>query len=296
MGAFALGILLTPNAMPCGLSAKIYSGALFVVSTIFTLLAFTQQLNLPGGIFLIVGFTVYVFSIFSAIYDGILDPEPDPHTAGDVEELRVTPRTPTEHQQLHVSIYPSVLQCHPNEASPFLPVPEDTFPSPAPVQPLKSAKTSYHVSLLLGGLVSLGVAAYVLAHAACSLATSLKISNALIGVTLVAISTTIINKVISVGNTGVLTATTAGSNIFLLTLCVGVIFVTNQDDTDPEEEPGARRGLLAGNLVAFEVWCVWASSLFLVLITWIGARQWLGALLFGLYVGFVGTDLSYFKR
>ncbi|EKD12337.1 hypothetical protein MBM_09512 [Drepanopeziza brunnea f. sp. 'multigermtubi' MB_m1] len=300
MGVLALGILFNADPIRFDLGAKIYSGALFAVSTIFTLLAFTQQLDLTGGIFFIVGFAVYVFSICSAIYDGILDPEPE-----DVEELAadspMVSHTPTEHQQLHVAIFPSVLQCHPNEASALLPVSEDYFPPVAPAQPLEPATTSVHALLALVGLVALCIAAYVLAHAAGALAACFHISNTLIGVTLVAVSTTIPEKIVSIYSTWqrrttIMTATTAGSNIFLLTLCVGIIFVTRQGSGDADEGgPKAGNGLQTDSLGAFEVWSVWGCSLILVLTTWFGARRWLGAFLFGLYVGFLGTEITFLR-
>ncbi|KAI9050842.1 hypothetical protein LZ554_004961 [Drepanopeziza brunnea f. sp. 'monogermtubi'] len=303
MGVLALGMLFN-NADPIrfDLGAKIYSGTLFAVSTIFTLLAFTQQLDLTGGIFFIVGFAVYIFSICSAIYDGILDPELEDVEEEPAEDSRMESHTPTEHQQLHVAIFPSVLQCHPNEASALLPASEDHFPPVAPAPPLEPATTSVHALLALVGLVALCIAAYVLAHAAGALAACFHISNTLIGVTLVAVSTTIPEKIVSIYSTWqrrttIMTATTAGSNIFLLTLCVGIIFVTRQGGGDAGEGgPKAGNGLQTDNLGAFEVWSVWGCSLILVLTTWFGARRWLGALLFGLYVGFIGTEIAYFKR
>ncbi|KAH7329912.1 Sodium/calcium exchanger protein-domain-containing protein [Rhexocercosporidium sp. MPI-PUGE-AT-0058] len=300
MGAFALGLLFNKDPIQFDLSAKIYSGALFVVSTIFTLLAFTGLLDLAGGIFFIVAFAVYVVSICSAIYDGILAPTPEEPSVEVIEELPL-PAPSTDHQDLHISIYPSVLQCHPTESSPLLPT--HCLP-PTPGELPEPTKTGYHVFLVLLGLASLFTAAYTLSQAAASLASLFKISNTLIGVTVVSISTTLPEKIIAIidswqGHTTIMTATTAGSNMFLLTLCVGIIFATGSEgdaDTDPGSPPTPGTGLLTDNLVAFEVWTVWACSVLLLLVTWTGARRWLGALLFGLYISFVVVELTFFKR
>ncbi|CAL3963698.1 unnamed protein product [Diplocarpon coronariae] len=303
MGAFALGLLSNPDPIRFDLSASIYSGALFAVSTIFTLLAFTQQLNLTGGIFCIVGFAVYVVSICSAIYDGILDPDPEVTAVEDAEAVRTatSPTPSTARQQLHVLIFPSVLQCHPTEASPLLP---ECLESPSPPTLPRQRQTRYHVLLGLMGFVALCIAACSLAYTACSLAGAFQISNILIGVTLVSISTTIPEKAVYVisdwhRHTAIMTATTAASNIFLLTLCAGILLVAGtQRGADGEEGPGpgVRKGLLADQLVAFEVWCVWGCSVLLVFVTWIGARRWLGALLFGFYISFIVVELTFFER
>ncbi|PBP22520.1 hypothetical protein BUE80_DR006557 [Diplocarpon rosae] len=304
MGAFALGLLSNPDPITFGPSATIYSGALFAVSTIFILLAFTQQLNLTGGIFFIVGFGVYVVSICSAIYDGILDPDPDVIAVEDAEASRmaISPTPSTDHHQLHVSIYPSVLQCHPTEVSPLLPAVLESSSPPSPPRPRRKRD---HVLLVVIGLVALCIAACSLVHTACSLAGEIQVSKILIGLTLVSISTTIPEKAMSLisdwhRNTASMTATTAGSNIFLLTLCAGILLVSwTQGDADSGGKrpgPGDRNVLLTDQLVAFEVWCVWGCSVLLIFITWIGARRWLGALMFGFYISFLMIELTLFKR
>ena len=298
MGAFALGLLFNKNPTLFDLSAKIYSGALFAVSTIFMLLAFTGLLDMAGGIFFLVGFAIYVVSICSAIYDGILTPTLEGHAADDIENLpRPVPRT--DHQDLGVSIYPSVLQYHPTEGSPLLPI----SPCTAPTSP-QQTRTSYHILLVLVGIAALLIAAYALAQSAASIATSFQISNTLIGVTLVSMSTTLPEKIIAIVNswrnhTTIMTATTAGSNMFLLTLCVGVVLVGGSQgdaDADLKQSPDTGTGLLTDNLVAFEVWTVWTCSILLMIVTWTGGRRWLGGLLFGFYIAFIGVELSFFKR
>ncbi|KAK0104837.1 hypothetical protein ONS95_005104 [Cadophora gregata] len=299
MGAFALGLLFNRSSIIFDLSAKIYSGALFVVSTIFMLLAFTGLLDLAGGIFFMVGCAVYVVSICSAIYDGILAPTPEELGAEDIGDLPL-PTPSTDHQDLHVSIYPSVMQCHPTEAAPLL----LTYSPHTVAADPRHTRIDYHVILVLVGVAALLIAAYALVQSAASLASSFHISNTLIGVTLVSMSTTLPEKIVAVihswqNHAAVMTATTAGSNMFLLTLCIGIVFVGGSQgdiDNDFGDPPSLGTGLLTDNLVAFEVWTVWACSILLMIVTWTGGRRWLGGLLFGLYTAFIGVELTFFKR
>ncbi|PVH78329.1 hypothetical protein DL98DRAFT_254832 [Cadophora sp. DSE1049] len=300
MGAFALGLLFNKNPLVFDVSAKIYSGALFAVSTIFMLLAFTGLLDLAGGIFFLVGFAVYVVSICSAIYDGILAPTPEEPVVEAVEDLPL-PTPSTDHQDLHVSIYPSVLQCHPTEASPLLPT---YSPRTVPEGPPRPTRTGYHILLVFVGIAALLIAAYALTQTAASIAPLFQISNTLIGVTFVSMSTTLPEKIVAIisswqNRTTVMTATTAGSNMFLLTLCIGIVFVGGSQgdaDLDFRDPLGPGTGLLTDNLVAFEVWTVWTCSILLMVVTWTGGRRWLGGLLFGLYIAFIGVELTFFKR
>ncbi|KAH7403685.1 sodium/calcium transporter [Cadophora sp. MPI-SDFR-AT-0126] len=299
MGAFALGLLFNKSPI-FDLSAKIYSGALFAVSTIFMLLAFTGLLNLAGGIFFLVGFGVYVVSICSAIYDGILAPTLEEAVVEEIGELPL-PTPSSSHQELHVSIYPSVLQCHPTESSPLLPAySPHTIPEGLP----RSTRTAYNILLVFVGITALLIAAYALTQSAASLASLFHISNTLIGVTLLSVATNLPEKIIAIVNswqnhTTVMTATTAGSNMFLLTLCIGLVLVGGSHGdagTDFRDPLGPGMGLLTDNLVAFEVWTVWTCSILLIVVTWTGGRRWLRGLLFGLYIAFTGVELTLFKR
>ncbi|KAG4419658.1 hypothetical protein IFR04_007255 [Cadophora malorum] len=298
MGAFALGLLFNKNPALFDLSAKIYSGALFAVSTIFMLLAFTGLLDMAGGIFFLVGFAIYVVSICSAICDGILAPTLEGHAGGDIENVPL-PVPRTDHQDLNVSLYPSVLQCHPTEGSPLLP----TSPCTDPTSP-QQTRTGYHALLVFVGSAAVVIAAYALAKSATSLATSFQISDTLIEVTLVSMLTTLPEKIIAIVNswrnhTTIMTAATAGSNMFLLALCVGVVLVGGSQgdaDADFKQPPDTGTRLLTDNLVAFEVWTVWTCSILLMVVAWTGGRRWLGGLLFGFYIAFIGVELSFFKR
>jgi Ca2+/Na+ antiporter len=79
--------------------------------------------------------------------------------------------------------------------------------------------------------LSLLLSAYVLTHAATSLVDQLHLSDAVFGMIVLSIATTLPEKLIAVvsglrGQTGIMVANTAGSNIFLLTLCLGIVWVS----------------------------------------------------------------------
>jgi hypothetical protein len=78
-----------------------------------------------------------------------------------------------------------------------------------------------------------------------------------------------------------------------MTLCLGVIFVSGGNGAGGD---GGGNSELAKNVRSFEIWCCWWSSLILMGVTWIGGRPWIGGLLLGLYAGFLGCELTIFKR
>jgi len=111
--------------------------------------------------------------------------------------------------------------------------------------------------------------------------------------TVLAFATTLPEKLHSTlsgvrGHSGMLVATTAGSNIFLLTLCLGILFISRGEGDDSKE--------LGQMLLAFEVWTAWGCSFLLVVIVFVGGRRWMGPLLLGFYVAFIGAEFTSFRR
>ena len=74
LGAFSLGLLFYPQGLEFDRSAKLYSALLFVVTTLFVVLAFFNQLNQIVGGVLIAIFALYIVSIIYAIYEGVASP------------------------------------------------------------------------------------------------------------------------------------------------------------------------------------------------------------------------------
>jgi Ca2+/Na+ antiporter len=283
--AFSLGLLLYPESLVIfDRSSKIYSGALFLVTTVFTLLAYTGRLDFTGGIFFLVSFAVYLFSVGSAVYEGFLTAPRQDYEGDEYSEN-------TERAGLGISIYTSTLQVLPSEQSPLLSNITDETEENRP--DTSQYRLMYHLLMFVIGLMALTLSGYVLSHSASNLASDFHLAGTLVGMTILAFATTLPEKLHSTlegvkGHSGMLVATTAGSNIFLLTLCLGVLFISQGEGEDSRE--------LGQELLGFEVWTAWTCSMVLVIIVFLGGRRWMGLLLLGCYAAFIGTEFLVFKR
>jgi Ca2+/Na+ antiporter len=269
LGAFSLGLLFHPGHMEFDSAAQIYTSILFALTTVFTALALFGTLDRAIGGSFITLFVVYLFSIGCAIYRGVLDAPDDPDddidedTINNDEEQAVPEQVPTETSALVQSTQP-------------------------PTPPKRHGLT-YHIIQLIVGFLALSLSGYVLSHSAASLADSLNLSGTVLGVTILAFATTLPEKFVAVisgarGHEGIVVANTAGSNIFLLTLCLGITFLTgNQDELADSFEP-------------FEILVTWAASAIFFLIVFLGSNRWVGALLLVLYVAFLVLELTIFRR
>lgn len=252
-------------------AAQVYTSILFALTTIFAALALFGHLNRAVGGTLIALFVLYLFSIGYAIYRGVLDAPDDPDEDDEDDE---DPLTNDEEQ--------AVLEQVPTETSALI-------QSTRPPAPLKQHSLTYHVVQLILGFLSLSLSGYVLSHSAASLADSLNLSGTVLGVTILAFATTLPEKFVAVmsgarGQEGIVVANTAGSNIFLLTLCLGITFLAgNQDE-------------LAGSFEPFEILVTWAASAIFFLIVFLGSNRWVGALLLVLYIAFLVSEFTVFRR
>jgi Ca2+/Na+ antiporter len=250
-------------------AAKIYTGILFALTTVFTALALFGTLDRVIGGSLITLFVVYLFSIGYAIYIGVLNAPNEPdydcneNMINNDEEHAVPEHVPTERSALME-----------------LTEPEDL---------VKKHSLTYHNIQLILGFLALSLSGYVLSHSAASLADSLNLSGTVLGVTILAFATTLPEKFVAVisgvrGHGGIVVANTAGSNIFLLTLCLGITFLAgNQGDLADSFEP-------------FEILVTWAASAIFFLIVFLGSNRWVGALLLVLYVAFLALEFTVFRR
>lgn len=141
---------------------------------------------------------------------------------------------------------------------------------------------SYHIFHLFLGFVAICLAGYVLSHAATSITDELGMSDVLFGVVILAIATTLPEKFIAVmsgrrGHAGILVANTAGSNIFLLALCSGIVML----DTNGNFE--------RGNVNIPELGVLWGSTLAFTATIWLNGRlsRFIGIGMLIAYVAFV---------
>jgi Ca2+/H+ antiporter len=158
------------------------------------------------------------------------------------------------------------------------------------VQHPRKHSTLYHLANLTFGFLALSLSGYILSHSISTISASFNLSSSLLGVTLLSFATTLPEKLVSIfssqrGESGIVIANTAGSNIFLVTLCAGVLFCS-----------GDLASLKLEGVTAFEVSVMWLSSVVLFGIVMSGGRRWMGWALFGAYVAFIGGEFMLDRR
>jgi len=274
LGAFSLGLLFHPGRITFDRSARIYSALLFLITTSCIIVTLTKNISkVAGGIF-IGAFAIYLVSIGYVIYKGMLDaPEGSDSDDSDNDGSNEGHDTEAQHDR------------PPAEISPLLPN------NTGRERPAHNRKHTlfYHVAQLILGFVALSLSGYVLSHSAGSMADAFDLSGTVLGITVLSFATTLPEKFVSVisgvrGHGGIVIASTAGSNIFLLTLCIGITFVAgNQKD-------------LADSVIPFELLVTWASCALLLPIVFFGSERWVGGMLLVSYLAFIVLEFTMFRR
>lgn len=274
LGAFSLGLLFHSGPNHFDRTAKIYTTFLFLITTAFVGLSYFGVLNQVTGSILIATFVIYVVSIAYAIYRGIAISQEE--SDGDSDSDGADEVLNHGHENLAAS-----------ETSPLLR--NDPATHIAAKRRPRVRSLFYHACQLFIGLASLSISGYLLSHSATAIAASLNLSGTVMGITILSFATTLPEKLLAVisgsrGQRGILVASTAGSNIFLLTLCMGIVAVTGL----PENH--------ADSFVIFELGITWVSSALLLLIVMLSLGRWAGITLIGLYVAFLVLEFTVYKR
>ncbi|KAH8647637.1 hypothetical protein BGZ61DRAFT_376581 [Ilyonectria robusta] len=307
LGAFSLGLLSfeTGRAAQFDRSARIYSLVLLVLTTfVIPILYFpTHVIWEVCGPVLIATFGIYLLLVGLAIGRGVLtapedsdsdsDSDSDAESDADVDNDRhsssdariaVSRAEATETDPLINPRVPKVRAASPGHH------PEAT-PQPVPSRRRRPHTLGYHGLYLLFGFIAICLAGYILSQAAANITDQFGISDVLFGVVILAIATTLPEKFIAVmsgyrGHPGILVANCVGSNIFLLSLCVGIIMV---------DTTGALDG---GNVTMPELVALWGSTLGLTLTVWFGARfcRWIGVAMLVGYVVFIVLEVTVIHR
>jgi Ca2+/Na+ antiporter len=254
-------------------SAKLYAAILLLVTSSFTLVALTTGLGRVAGGLFIAAFAVYLVSIGYGIYRGVLDaPERlDSDRDSDSDDDGSTHGSDAEAQ--HLPAETSLLL--PNRAS--------------GARSAHKHSLIYHSAQLIAGFIALSISGYLLSHSAASIADEFGLSSTVLGVTVLSFATTLPDKFVAViggarGHGGIVAASTAGSNIFLLTMCLGITYVAgNQTE-------------LANSVVTFELLVTWASSALFCLLVFVGSERWVSGLLLVLYVAFIVLEFTVYRR
>jgi Ca2+/H+ antiporter len=234
-----------------------------------------------AGIVLIVVFAIYIFSVVWAIGQSILvapeDSDSDSDTDGDSGEEPAAPSgSAADHER--------------TETDPLLSRAESA-------ETASLARTSgrrsitYHIVYLVFGFAAICLAGYILSHAASSIASAAGISDVLFGVIILAITTTLPEKFVAVmsghrGQPGILIANTVGSNIFLLTLCLGITMLDVSLYSNIEHS----------TVGMAELAVLWGSTIWLVLTVWMGGpfHRFTGVAMLVAYVAFIVLEFTVF--
>ncbi|KAL5116588.1 hypothetical protein ACEQ8H_005466 [Pleosporales sp. CAS-2024a] len=274
LGAFSLGLFARgggDQAMKFDQSARIYSLVLLVLSTLILPVVYVptkETTRIVVGGLLIASFGVYLVSVGWAISRGTLT-APEDSDSEDGHDSSGDESSDGEG--------PAPVSNAPSSSTPLL----------AGANRRKRHTLGYHISYLIFGFLAICLAGYVLAHAATTLIDEIGMSDVLFGLVILSIATTLPEKFVAVmsgrrGNTGVLVVNTAGSNIFLLTLCLGIVMI----DTNG---PFAHQSV---NLVELAV--LWASTLAFTATIWFGARldRWIGCAMIAAYMAFIFMEFT----
>ncbi|KAG2171094.1 hypothetical protein VTO58DRAFT_111650 [Aureobasidium pullulans] len=256
LGAFSLGLIFRnqEELIAFDASAKTYTLILFLLTLLFTGLV---QWGSPDqtrtiGVILIVVFVVYVASVAYLIVKGRLTaPESDSDSESEGESID------SEDDEEEAT---SISRAQVNSTTPLLEAQQELS-----IVRQHKHSISYHVVSLVFGFLAIVLSSFVLSNAASTIADQTGLSDVLFGVVFLSIATTLPEKFVAVvsgsrNRTGILVANTVGSNIFLLSLCMGVLLVSTAGTVDNATINIAELGVLVG------------STLFMALTVWFGAR------------------------
>ncbi|KXH37707.1 hypothetical protein CNYM01_06721 [Colletotrichum nymphaeae SA-01] len=294
LGAFSLGLLFRKQgeSMQFDRSARIYSLLLFCMTTAVIPITYLPRMLLwrVTGIVLIVVFVVYLLSIGWAISRGtLIAPEgSDSDSSSDEDDTSSRSSDSSISSRRNGRVQASQPAPETNdtdgEQQPLL-RPSDRF--------LRRRRgLTYHIACLFAGFLAICLSGYILSHAATNIADALGASEVLFGIVVLAIGTTLPEKFIAVlsgqrGHSGILVANTVGSNVFLLTLCLGIVMVGTE---------GALGS--AGSVSGAELAVLWGSTALFTGSMWlsgsvqrvVGGIMWIG------YVGFIVAEFTVLRR
>ncbi|KXH30141.1 hypothetical protein CSIM01_00855 [Colletotrichum simmondsii] len=294
LGAFSLGLLFRKQGDPMQFdrSARIYSLLLFCITTTAIPITYLPRTLLwrVTGIVLIVVFVVYLLSIGWAISRGTLvAPE-----GSDIDSS-------TDEDDTSSSSSDSSISSRRNRRAPASrPVPEinDTDGERQPLlRPSdrflrRRRGLTYHIAYLFVGFLAMCLSGYILSHAATNIADALGASEVLFGIVILAIGTTLPEKFIAVlsgqrGHGGILVANTVGSNVFLLTLCLGIVMVGTEGAVGS-----------AGSVSGAELAVLWGSTALFTGSMWLSGsiQRVVGGIMLIGYVGFIVAEFTVLRR
>ncbi|POS85857.1 hypothetical protein EPUL_002518 [Erysiphe pulchra] len=323
LGAFSLVLLFHKGRLNFDRGAKVFATVSFIMTTLFNLLTWQDKMGVEEGISLLVAFSVYIFCIASAVYEGMIKPlnlinsrasilyprdndevvvdeEGNNLSFTDDEENSVSSfEEETRQGEFNIAIFPTVIRCNATETSPLLlnePSVTDVISQPVPSSSTpKHSPTEFfihHTTRVFVGLLALFLSGLVATYSVAAIATALNLSNFIAGLTILSFAAPLPERLFKFSynqrlHSDVLMASTAGTNIILITLCTGIVLVAGDENGSND---------FGGDIISFELWACWGCSFLLLVITWFGGRPYEGAFLLVLYCVYLGCELTIFKR
>ncbi|KAL7957709.1 Ca2+ transporter [Trichoderma compactum] len=268
LGAFSLGLLCYEKGQPIEFdrSSRIYSLMTLVLTTLVTpIIYFAARITwLVCGPLLVAVFGVYFLLIALAIGRGILTAPEDSDDSDDDDDISGDASSVGSRTGLLADNSNTNVRQHRNRH-----------------------RLGYHGFYLSFGFLAICLAGYVISQAAINIIDQLGVSDVLFSVIVIAIATTLPEKFIAVmsgyrGHPGILVANCAGSNIFLLSLCCGIIMIDTK---------GTLKG---GNVTVSELAVLWASTAAFTATVWFGARfsRWIGGAMVIGYITFIVLEFT----
>ena len=262
LGAFSLGLLFHKGNASFDKSSRLYSMALLIITTLVSVPLLFDRIpsGRPLGIVLTVAFAMYVISIAWTISRGVMNAPvlSDSDSDSDSDSEGGSDSSDDE----------------PGERTVLVKRPA--------VQRKKPRTLLYHVTMLLLGFAAVLLSSFVLSNAAVAIIDAFGTSDILFGMVFLSIATTLPEKFIaavsgSKGQIGITVANTVGSNIFILTLCLGVAFISTDGNFD------------AGSVSKGEVAWLWGSAAFMTATIWLagGRTRLAGMIMLAGYAGFL---------
>lgn len=163
---------------------------------------------------------------------------------------------------------------------------------------------------VLGGFAALTVSGFILSRTSIELASALNMSDSAFGATFLSLATTLPEKFLAVmssskGHSGLMVADAVGSNMFLLTLCLGITAwtIASHDWHDHESEEDG--GFAYVGIARIEAWWLWAATIALTLIVNFGGklfckfaavRHVVGILMLMGYGGFLAIEFTILRE
>lgn len=306
-GAFALGLVFSTGAWEgFDSSSKMACLGLLVLTSIVSLFALADILwnRVVAGLLLLT-FAFYVGFILWTIWCGMFytghHEEGDDLESGapahdhldDASSISSSSSSDTSH-------HGTLNQYAREDATESTPL----FPSPTAPRLKRIRHTIIPILKVLCGFVCLTISGFILSHTSAKLAIAFDMSDSAFGATILSLATTLPEKFLAVtsstqGHTGLLVADAVGSNVFLLTLCLGFTAWSVAAHDWHNHPTDGRQSFV--DVSRTEAWWLWAAAAALMLVVAVGGtgackvagvRQMLGALMLVAYGGFLAVEFT----